>query len=192
MPGPGCTHCGCSFHRVVIVDTDKPSIIYTDDDVVQVDEARAESGFVVPALRAWECHRLQHLAASSSLAAAVLVLEVSKDKEVHMTVRQNLRRVLFQNLSACVDFECKHTILRCGTCYANLVEQPFKPLRARRRDGCGVVSCKYATEALGRELFPLASLPRVCQRGFARTGWQRCGRHRCKDVCHFLKRQGQC
>ncbi|CAE7501661.1 Slc8a3 [Symbiodinium sp. CCMP2592] len=51
--------------RVVIVDTDKPSIIYTDDDVVQVDE-------------------------------------VSKDKEVRMTVR--------------------------------------------RRDGCGVVSCKYATE----------------------------------------------
>ena len=100
-----------------------------------------------------------------------------------------MRRVLFQNLSACVDFECKHTILRCGTCYGNLVEQPFKPLRARRRDGCGVVSCKYATEALGRELFPLASLPRVCQRGFARTGWQRCGRHRCKDVCHFLKRQ---
>ena len=43
-------------------------------------------------------------------------------------------------------------------------------LCCRRRDGCGVVSCKYATEALGRELFPLASLPGVCQRSFAQDG----------------------
>ncbi|CAE7533788.1 Slc8a3 [Symbiodinium natans] len=54
-----------STARVVIVDTDEPSVIYTDDDVVQVDE-------------------------------------VSRDKEVRVTVR--------------------------------------------RRDGCGVVSCKYVTE----------------------------------------------
>ena len=29
-----------AFGRVVIVDTDEPSIIYTDDDVVQVDEVQ--------------------------------------------------------------------------------------------------------------------------------------------------------
>ena len=42
---PGHAFVG-SCHRVVIVDTDKPSIIYTDDDVVQVDEAQAGSAFL--------------------------------------------------------------------------------------------------------------------------------------------------
>ena len=31
--------------RVVIVDTDEPSVIYTDDDVVQVDEVQYESQY---------------------------------------------------------------------------------------------------------------------------------------------------